>query len=61
MRNILKPKKKQFSDFHFSSYGVNGVMGFEIIFTITRKINIGKLIFHSIQHIAHLSSELDQN
>ena len=28
---------------------------FRWIFTITRKIKIRKLIFHSIQHIAHLS------
>ena len=30
------------------------------IFTITRKIKIGKLFFHSFQHIAHLSWNWDQ-
>ena len=31
------------------------------IFTIIRNIKIGKLIFHSIQHIAHISWKWDQN
>jgi len=34
---------------------------FRWIFTITRKIKIGKLIFHSLQHIAHLSWKWNQN
>ena len=37
-------------------------VNFRWIFTITRKIKkIGKLIFHSIQHIMHLSLKWKQN
>ena len=34
---------------------------FRWIFTITRQIKIGKLIFHSLQHVPHLSWKPDQN
>ena len=36
-------------------------VNFRWIFMITRKIKIGKLIFHSIQYIAHLPWKWDQN
>ena len=34
---------------------------FRCIFKITRKIKIGKFVFHSIQNIAHLSWKLEKN
>ena len=45
----------------FWSFFVIKTVGFRLIFTITRKIKIGKLIFHSLQHIAHLSLKPEQN
>ena len=47
--------QNQFSDFYFSSYGHLYTPIFDAIFTITRKIKILKLIFHSVQHTRHLS------
>ena len=64
MRNVLKLMKKQFSDFFaiFSFWDmvifVLKTSNFWWIFTITRKIKVGKLIFQSMQHIAHLSYPL---
>ena len=61
MRNVLKRMKNQFSDFYFSSYDhfcTQNYSNFRYIFTITRKIKIGKivkLIFH-----AHLSLKREQ-
>ena len=57
MRNMLNRKKKKISDFshfYFSSYGHFCTPIFDELFTITRKIKSGKIIFHSIQHIARL-------
>ena len=59
MRNRLKRKKNQISDFYFSSYGhFSDVIPpiFNEFFTITQKIKIGEFFyhfFHSIQHTSH--------
>ena len=45
----------------FPCYGQFCSPIFGQFFTITRKIKIRKLIFHSIQHIAHLSLKWEQN
>ena len=61
MHNELNRKKNHISDFHFSSYGYfcTQIPNFRWIFLITRKINIGKSVFHSIQHIS--TWKWDQN
>ena len=52
LRNVLKLMKNQFSDFYFSShvhFCTEDMVNFRLIFTKTRKIEIGKigkLIFH---------------
>ena len=59
MRNVVNLKKKLISNFYFTSYGHFCTPIFDEFFTITRKIKNGKLIFHSIQHIAQ--QKWDQN
>ena len=62
-----KKWKIEISDFYFSSYGhfcTQNHPKFRWIFTLTREKKIRKirkLIFHSIQHIAHLSLKPEQN
>ena len=49
-------------NFYFSSYGwifIESWPYFEYKMTITRKIKIVKLIFHSFQHIPHLSCKFE--
>ena len=59
MRNRLKRKKNQISDFYFSSYGhFSDVIPpiFNEFFTVTQNIKIGEFFyhfFHSIQHTSH--------
>ena len=64
MRNRLNRKKNQishFCDFYFSSYGpfcTQMTPIFDEFSPITRKIKIANFfyfVFHSIQHIPHLS------
>ena len=45
----------------FFGYFVLKIVNFRWSFTITQKINSGKFIFHSFQHIAYLSWQCDQN
>ena len=64
MQNLMNRKKNQISDFsqfHFSSYGHFCTLIFDEFFTITLKLKIRKLFFHSIQHISYLPWKWDQN
>ena len=69
IRNVLNRKKNHisdFSDFYFLSYGqfCTENCQFSMHFHDSSKIKIRKirkLIFHSIQHLAHLSWEWEKN
>ena len=47
--------EKSISDINFSSYREKFIENWGTKMTITRNIKIWKLIFHSFQHIPHLS------
>ena len=64
MRKVMNRKKNHIYDFFVFIFRVMVIfvqktVNFRSIFTITEKLK--KLIFHSIQHIAHLSWKLEQN
>ena len=66
MQNVLKRMKNQnqiFANFSFRGMIIFVLKSanFRCIFTKTRKIEIEKLIFNSIQHIADLSLKREQN